>query len=133
MNPALRNRGSLRSKRGEELGDQLQEHPHRPGEHPPPSTAMHRHTWLLILPRRSCCARAPATLCRGMRREVRRGVCLCSSRYARSSRWAELVAARERRAHLSSCFLLSTKHAGNINTTSQRSWDEASLISHSLE
>lgn len=48
-----------------------------------------------LLPRRSCCARAPATLCRGMRRDVRRGVCLCSSRYARSSRWAELVAARE--------------------------------------
>lgn len=97
-----------------------------------------------LLPRRSCCARAPATLCRGMRRDVRRGVCLCSSRYARSSRWAELVAARESEGlhhtqlwdpifcptHFS--FFLSQTYTV-ISTFSQWRWDEASLISHSWE
>lgn len=45
-------------------------------------------------PLRSCPERPgpQVVLCRGMRSEVRNGVCLCSSRYARSSRWAELVA-----------------------------------------
>ncbi len=45
-------------------------------------------------PLRSCPERPgpQVVLCLGMRSEVRNGVCLCSSRYARSSRWAELVA-----------------------------------------
>lgn len=45
-------------------------------------------------PLRSCPERPgpQVVLCLGMRSEVRNGVCLWSSRYARSSRWAELVA-----------------------------------------
>lgn len=45
-------------------------------------------------PLRSCPERPgpQVVLCLGIRSEVRNGVCLCSSRYARSSRWAELVA-----------------------------------------
>lgn len=45
-------------------------------------------------PLRSCPERPgpQVVLCLGMRNEVRNGVCLCSSRYAKSSRWAELVA-----------------------------------------
>jgi len=48
----------------------------------------------LCSPLRSCPERPgpQVVLCLGMRSEVRNGVCLCSSRYARSSRWAELVA-----------------------------------------
>lgn len=47
-------------------------------------------------PLRSCPERPgpQVVLCLGMRNEVRNGVCLCSSRYAKSSRWAELVAVR---------------------------------------
>lgn len=50
------------------------------------------------LPLRSCPERPgpQVVLCLGKRSDVRSGVCLCSSRYARSSRWAELVAVRER-------------------------------------
>jgi len=46
------------------------------------------------LPLRSCPERPSpqVVLCLGMRSDVRNGVCLCSFRYARSSRWAELVA-----------------------------------------
>lgn len=45
-------------------------------------------------PLRSCPERPgpQVVLCLGMRSEARNGECLCSSRYARSSRWAELVA-----------------------------------------
>lgn len=45
-------------------------------------------------PLRSCPERPgpQVVLCLGIRSEVRKGVCLCSSRYAKSSRCAELVA-----------------------------------------
>ena len=58
--------------------------------HSPTHTHTHTHQQL---PRRSCALRPAPEFCRGILREVLRGVCLCSSRYARSSRWAELVAA----------------------------------------